>query len=177
MSMKRICCYNFALSSNSINRKQRLGWRKLPKRWNNRVYLHCLFEELQNTCRKLQNWQSNHIYASLLNLLELEACINVLPGEHCMYTRLSWLNSFFCTYSNTSGFTEGDKITDIMQLIIEGSEEIKKLSEKIAQACTQPILRQVRSYIHIIIACKWLPMYNKTESFCIACLCRICKLS
>ena len=47
------------------------------------------------------------------------------------------------TRSNTSGFAEGDKITDILQLIVKESEEIEKVSKQLAEACSEPGLRKV----------------------------------
>ena len=53
--------------------------------------------------------------------------------------------SFFALYtcSDTSGFTEGDTITDILQLIAKESEEIEKVSNQLAEACIEPTLRKV----------------------------------
>ena len=45
--------------------------------------------------------------------------------------------------NNTLRFAEGDKISDILQLIVNESEEIEKVSEQLAEACTEPRLTKV----------------------------------
>ena len=79
----------------SITRKQPSGWKKAPKIWN-RVYLHCLPEELASTCWKLQNWLGTYILVKI----ELGTIYSSSTTNWALYTYMitfhSWL-SFFCT--------------------------------------------------------------------------------
>ena len=85
------------------------------------MYLSCLLEEWQNTCKKLLN----------------------LPGINKKYNHTIPPALFICcAFLSTPGSVESN-IVDTMLVIIKDSEEIERLSRDIADACAEDRLKKV----------------------------------